>query len=180
MSGRLIAVVGPSGAGKDSLIAGLATARPGLHVVRRAITRPPEPGGEPHLPLTEAEFRALEGRGAFCLSWRAHGLSYGIPRETLAVVAGGRDAVANLSRSVLTEAAAVFGRLCVLNVTASPETLARRLACRGRESEARIRARLARADLGLPEGLDVVEIGNDGPLAASVAQALAGLEAVRG
>ena len=40
MSGRLFAIVGPSGAGKDTLIQGALAARPGLSVVRRVITRP--------------------------------------------------------------------------------------------------------------------------------------------
>ena len=44
--GRLIAVVGPSGVGKDSVMAGLHGAIPDLHLVRRVITRAPDLGGE--------------------------------------------------------------------------------------------------------------------------------------
>lgn len=177
--GRFIAVVGASGVGKDSLIAGLAAARPALHVVRRVITRAPGLGGETYTSLPEDEFRARESAGGFCLAWQAHGLCYGIPHDTQQVVAQGRDALANLSRAVLREAAEVFGTLLVLNVTAAPDTLARRLSGRGRESEADIRARLARADLPLPEGLNVAQIRNDGPIADAVAQALHALDAAR-
>lgn len=175
--GRLIAVVGPSGVGKDSLISGLAAARPALRVVRRTITRAADPRSEAHVPATEAEFLALRAAGAFCLSWQAHGLWYGIPHEIRGAVAAGQDAVANLSRAALPEAAQVFGRLVVLQVTAGAATLARRLAARGREDAADIRARLARADLPLPEGLTAARITNDGPIGAAVAQALEALDA---
>jgi ribose 1,5-bisphosphokinase len=178
--GRLIAVVGPSGVGKDTLIAALAAARPGLHVVRRTVTRPAELGGEPFEAVGEAEFRQLAAAGAFCLAWQAHGLSYGLPRDTLAIVAGGRDAVANLSRAVLGEAAALFPGLAILSLVAAPETLAARLAARGREGVEDIRARLARPGDPLPPGVPVHQIGTDGPLAGSLAQALAALDGARG
>ena len=43
--GQIFAVVGPSGAGKDTLMAAAARARPDLHIVRRVITRPATAGG---------------------------------------------------------------------------------------------------------------------------------------
>ncbi|MBV0911219.1 phosphonate metabolism protein/1,5-bisphosphokinase (PRPP-forming) PhnN [Anianabacter salinae] len=178
MSGRLIAVVGPSGVGKDSLIDALAARRPALHKVRRVITRPPEAGGEDHEPETEAGFAARRAAGAFCLSWGAHGLFYGIPAAVQARVAAGGDAIVNLSRGVLEEAGRAFDRLVVLNVTATPETLARRLAGRGREDEAGIARRLARR-VDLPGHLDVRDIPNDGALADAVEMALAKLYPVR-
>ncbi|MCC2112585.1 MAG: phosphonate metabolism protein/1,5-bisphosphokinase (PRPP-forming) PhnN, partial [Hyphomicrobiales bacterium] len=54
--GRLVLVVGPSGAGKDTLMAAIGRARPDLHIVRRVVTRPSEAGGEPFEGVTEAEF----------------------------------------------------------------------------------------------------------------------------
>ena len=47
MTGRLFVVVGASGAGKDTLIAGALAADPRLHWARRVITRPAVAGGEP-------------------------------------------------------------------------------------------------------------------------------------
>jgi ribose 1,5-bisphosphokinase len=179
VTGALVAVVGPSGVGKDSVIAGLVAARPDLIWVRRAITRPPS-GTEPFESLTRDAFAAREAAGGFCLAWEAHGLRYGIPAEALDAARGGAILLANLSRHHLARARAIFPALRVLSLTARPEILAARLAERGRETAADIAARLARR-APLPGGLHVVEVANDGPLEETVAQALAVLPApVRG
>ncbi|MHA7876564.1 phosphonate metabolism protein/1,5-bisphosphokinase (PRPP-forming) PhnN [Roseivivax sp.] len=177
--GRLIAVVGPSGVGKDSVMAGLAAAEPRFRLVRRVITREAGLGGEDFEPVSEETFTDRQAAGAFCLSWRAHGLAYGIPAATRAEVASGEIRLANLSRRVLPEAATCFPGLEVLHITARPETLARRLAGRGRESLEEIAARQARAALPLPEGLPVTEIANDGPPTETVARALSALSRAR-
>lgn len=173
--GRLIAVVGPSGVGKDTVIAGLCAARPDLHRVRRVITRDVEAGGEEFLSLSVAAFEAAEARGAFALSWRAHGLAYGIPVEVQDVLGAGRDAVANLSRGVLDEAREVFPGLVVLALSASPESLAARLAARGRETAADVEARLARAGAYAVAGGDVLRVVNDGPVGDTVAEVIVSL-----
>jgi ribose 1,5-bisphosphokinase len=177
--GRLIAVVGPSGVGKDSVMAGLAEALPDLHMVRRVITRAPELGGEDYDAVTETQFHQMVAQGAFAGHWGAHGLYYGIPAAVEAQVAQGTDCLANFSRKALAEAAERFPRFVVLNITARPETLAKRLAARGRETEDEIAKRLAVADKPLPEGLEVIQLSNDGALAETVAQAVARLQPVR-
>ena len=179
MTGRLVAVVGPSGVGKDSLIDVLCGAMPWLHRARRTITRPPG-AGERFDSVTPERFEAMRRDGAFCLHWEAHGLSYGVPAEAEARVRRGQDVVANLSRRALPEAAMVFPRLLVLHLVASPEVLAERLAGRGRESAAAIRARLGQAELELPPGpWRAVTIRNDGPLEDALAQAVAALQPER-
>jgi ribose 1,5-bisphosphokinase len=175
IKGRLIAVVGPSGVGKDSVMAGLIAARPSISAIRRAITRPPEAGGEDYDPLIPATFETRKAAGDFALTWGAHGLYYGIPRAALAPIAQGHDLLANLSRNVLTDAARLVPRFTVLHITASPATLARRLATRGRECETDIAARLSRQTDPLPSGLDIVTLTNDGPLSQTVTTALAAL-----
>ncbi|MHA3915424.1 phosphonate metabolism protein/1,5-bisphosphokinase (PRPP-forming) PhnN [Halovulum sp. GXIMD14793] len=172
MSGRLIGVVGPSGVGKDTLMAALCAARPDFQLVRRVITRPAELGGEDYTPATEAEFDRMKAAGAFCIDWPAHGLRYGIPVEVRDNVAAGQSMLINLSRAVLLDVAAAFPAFSVLNVTADPETLAARLAARGRETAEDITRRLAQANRPLPEGLPVLTISNDGPLENTVAEAL--------
>lgn len=170
MTGRLIGVVGPSGVGKDTVMQAVAADWPGLHLVRRVITRPEDAGGEDFEGVSADAFAQRAEAGAFALHWEAHGLRYGIPVEVGEMLADGGVAMVNLSRAVLTEAQARFPGFSVLSLTAAPEVLARRLTGRGRESADEIAQRLARAGTGLPGGLDhVVTIDNSGALGDTVA-----------
>lgn len=158
----LLAVVGPSGAGKDTLMA-LARERldvdPRFRFVQRAITRPAEAGGEAHRAMNLAAFEVEREAGRFALWWNVHGLFYGIPRDIEEDLGARRVVVANLSRGVLTEAAARY-RLRVLVVTAPVPVLAARLSARGRETAADIEARLKR-EMTLAPGLDIATVMND-------------------
>jgi ribose 1,5-bisphosphokinase len=180
MRGTLFLVVGPSGAGKDTLIARAAAARRDLLVPRRAVTRPAEAGGEEIESMGEAEFAAAEAAGAFMLSWRAHGLAYGVPAAAAVALAEGRDVLVNVSRAAIGEARRRFAPVRVIAVEASPEARARRLAARGRESAAEIASRLARAgEAPRPVGPDVRVVRNDGPVEQAIADFLAALQPER-
>ena len=171
----MIAVVGPSGAGKDSLIAGLSAARPDWFVVRRVITRPPDPETEAFESVDVDAFEVQRAAGAFCLSWGAHGLFYGIPKAALTRVQGGETGIVNLSRKVLEDGQAIFPNFVVLNITARPDVLADRLANRGRESAEAIAARLKRKVGDLPKGGEIHTIENNTSIAEAVEAALAAL-----
>lgn len=179
--GRLVAIVGPSGAGKDTLLDRLAEECPGLHRVRRTITRA-SGGGEDCECLTVEAFGARAEAGEFALHWSAHGQHYGIPRGALAPLDRGDDVAANLSRRMLPAAARLGRPLVVLSLTASAPVRAARLAQRGREDPADIAARLERAVPlpALPRDVLVREIDNDGPLTATVGAARAVLYAPSG
>ncbi len=174
--GRLIAVVGPSGVGKDSVMAGIHQALPQMYPVRRVITRAPELGGEDYDAVSTSQFEALDEDRAFAIHWGAHGLYYGIPVTVNDQLGKGTDCLVNFSRKALAQAAEIFPRFMVLNITAKPETLAHRLAARGRETEGEIAKRLAQADKPLPAGLKVIHLANDGPLSETVARGVALLQ----
>jgi ribose 1,5-bisphosphokinase len=149
--GVFVAVVGPSGAGKDTLI---KLAREMLRVrpagvetlfVRRVITRAPDAALEDHDTLDEAAFAAAKAAGKFAVTWSAHGLNYGLPREVDIAIAAGGVAVANGSRAALAAMSEHFENLVVVQVTAPREVLAERLAARGRETREEILGRLDRA-----------------------------------
>ncbi len=178
-AGILVLVVGPSGAGKDTLLAGARQALAGdarFIFARREVTRAADPGGEDHIPLTHEQFAA--SRATYALAWETHGLGYGIAGSIAADLAAGRVVVASVSRTVVAEAAARFAVL-VLEITASPEVLAARLAARGREGAADQASRLARR-VALPPGITSVRIVNDATVGEGVAAVLAALRDVAG
>jgi len=172
--GPVIAVVGPSGVGKDSLMEALVRADKNLHLMRRVITRAPEAGGEDYDAVCEAEFADMAVSGHFALYWAAHGLHYGIPRQIEDLRQNGRGVLVNLSRAVLLQAQESFDDFVVLSVTARPEVLADRLTKRGREDSAEVQRRLARASQPLPAGLRrLYQIDNSAALADAVISARA-------
>lgn len=174
--GVLVLVVGPSGAGKDSLLDGARRALAGdprFRFVRRVITRPADAGGEAHEAADDPAFDARLAAGGFALHWRAHGLRYGIPADIGNDIAAGRVVIANVSRGVIDVARAAFP-VRVVVITAPRDVLARRLTARGRESAADIAERLARA-APEPSGPDVEMVMNDASLEDGVARFVAAL-----
>ena len=117
--GRLIYVVGPSGAGKDSLLEWMRARLPadsGVRLARRTITRPAGAGGEDHIAATDAQFDEALARGEFALHWRANGHRYGIGREIEQWLAagqyGGRERLARVPYGGQGEVSATGGRAC--------------------------------------------------------------------
>lgn len=170
-SGHLVLVVGPSGAGKDTLIAGAAAAlaqRPEFVFQRRVITRPSSLH-EANDTLDEPQFIEAESNGQFLFSWRAHGLRYGIPAVARQHLAAGRTVVCNVSRSVVAEARERFASTHVVEVTAGADVLEKRLALREREAPADRSRRLARSNniqVGVTADFKIV---NEGDIADAVA-----------
>jgi ribose 1,5-bisphosphokinase len=168
--GTLVLVVGPSGVGKDSILAGAAEYLRGdsrVVFARRVITRPADTGDENHIAVSPAEFADLRQSGRLMLDWRAHGLDYGLPQEFASTLEAGRCVVANVSRSVVQEARRRLAPVATVAITAAPATLAARLAGRGRETLAEIDRRLERPGALSLDQADFI-IDNDGPLTAAV------------
>lgn len=163
----LFLVVGPSGAGKDTLIDGARRAfrdDPRLVFPRRVITRAPDPGSENHLAVDERRFAQMLARGAFALSWRAHGLHYGAPASIWPTLERGQSVVINISRGVIAQARAKFAAAHVLLVTASAGALRARLAARGREGVDEIARRIACATTYPVPAPPLSHIDNSGAL----------------
>jgi phosphonate metabolism protein PhnN/1,5-bisphosphokinase (PRPP-forming) len=167
MAGTLVLVVGPSGAGKDTLISAAMAelaGDPRFSFPRRTVTRAAQAAIEDHDSIGLAEFQQQKLRGAYALDWEAHGLSYGIPAAIDATLAAGRIVVANVSRRVIAHAIETYPKVAVIAVGAAPEILAARLAARGREDGEQVASRLRRPAPGLPAGTPIIEVDNSGRL----------------
>jgi ribose 1,5-bisphosphokinase len=164
MKGCFVCVVGPSGAGKDTLI-GIAraslTGDPGYVFPRRLVTRPAN-AFEDHGTLSEAEFEAGLREQRFALAWRAHGLGYALEGAVGEAAEAGAVVVCNISRASIGEARERFGQVRVALVTAPADILAERVAARGREAGSAVEGRLARIGLEGAGPPDLI-IVNDRP-----------------
>ncbi len=144
--GRLVLVVGPSGAGKDTLL-GLAKAacadHPGIVFPRRVITRQAS-ASEDNEEVSVGTFQAALTRDEFAVHWEAHGHCYALSRGIDDQLRTGHTVVANVSRTVVPAMRRTYADVVVVSITAPPNVLAERLALRRRSSDGRIEHRLRR------------------------------------
>lgn len=171
--GRLLYVMGASGAGKDRLLRGVGQRLRHDHsvrVARRTITRPPARESEDHGYLTVEAFRAREQAGAFALAWEAHGHRYGVGREIDQWLGAGLTVLVNGSRAFLHQALFRYPRSLVpILIDVPDELLEQRLARRGREAAEEIRQRLDRHRRLHPElTSEVIRIDNSGSPEAAI------------
>jgi len=144
--GRLILVVGPSGAGKDTLL-GLAKAAcaddRSVVFPRRVITREASVS-EDNEEVSLGTFREALARDEYAMHWEAHGHRYALSRAIDDEIRAGHSVVANVSRTVVAVMRQAYASVLVVSITAPPNVLAERLAMRGRGSDGRIEHRLHR------------------------------------
>lgn len=168
MHARLIYLMGPSGSGKDSLLAyarAHLAAEAGLVFAHRYITRPADAGSENHVALTHEEFAARRKARLFALDWESHGLCYGIGIELNTWLAKGSTVVVNGSREYLVHARTRYPELLPVTVAVNMQTLQRRLQARGREDAEGVARRLQRASEVPTSSSPCETIDNNGPLA---------------
>jgi ribose 1,5-bisphosphokinase len=162
--GRLIVVVGPSGAGKDTLIglarAACADAR-NIVFPRRVVTREAS-AFEDNEQISLDAFQQARTRGDFAVYWEAHGHCYALPRAIEEDIRAGRTVVANVSRTVLDAIRRAYADVTVVSITAPPDVLAKRLAARARGSDGQIEYRLSRAvdDVATVPDVTIANIGS--------------------
>jgi ribose 1,5-bisphosphokinase len=162
--GRLVLLVGPSGAGKDTLL-GLAKAAcaddRNIVFPRRVITREAS-ASEENEEVSIGTFQEALVRGEYAMHWEAHGHCYALPRAIDNDIRAGRTIVANVSRTVIGAMRRAYADVVVVSVTAPPNVLAERIAMRSRGSDGRIENRLRRTveDASAVPDVTIVNIGS--------------------
>ena len=170
MNAPIVYVMGPSGAGKDSVLErarGMLSVEAPVAFAHRYITRPADVGGENHVALSRAEFALRRAHGLFAFHWQAHGNDYGIGREIEAWRAAGLTVVVSGSREHYEKIAGSDAELHPVLITAALDKLRARLSARGRETTAATASRLARSEAYTVSDARLVTIVNDGALDAA-------------
>ena len=177
--GRLVVVVGPSGAGKDTLL-GLACDHFGgdrnIVFPRRIVTREPSTA-EANEGISETDFATAAAAGGFAFWWDAHGLKYALGAAIDDDIRAGKVVVCNVSRAVLVELRRRYADVRVVLVTAPADVLAARLAARGRATDGAIGERLGRiapAQNDLSPDMVIENIGDPQMGAAKLIAAIEG------
>ena len=176
--GRLVLVVGPSGAGKDTLL-NLACAACACETrivfPRRVVTRQAS-SFEDNEEMDEVAFRRALAQGQFAIHWQAHGHRYGVARAIDDDIRAGRTVVVNVSRTVIAEVRRLYADVQVVAITAPEQVLAERLARRSRGSDGDIGERLHRTvdEDALVADATIVNVGDPGENAKALASFILG------
>ena len=147
--GRFVLIVGPSGAGKDTLIAGARAAcadAANVAFPRRVVTRAIS-DAEDHDSLDVADFNRAVKDGKFALWWEAHGHKYGIPCSVDVAIRAGGVVVTNVSRAIVSAVRRRYAHVETVLVTAPLEVLTSRLTRRLRGTDGSVIERVKRNDL---------------------------------
>lgn len=165
-SERLLVIVGPSGAGKDSVMASWRERLRGgmpVHFAQRAITRATE-GNEAHEAISVTQFERAVAGGEFATWWSANGLQYAVRWRELRPLQASRWVVINGSRAHLAALRLQAPRLRSIEITADARTRERRLRARGRENGRAVVDRLRRDVVATVD----MRVCNDSALAVAV------------
>jgi ribose 1,5-bisphosphokinase len=162
--GRLVLVVGPSGAGKDTLLGlakGACADDGNIVFPRRVITREAS-ASEDNEEVSIGTFQEALTRGDYAMHWEAHGHCYALPRAIDDEIRAGRTIIANVSRTVIGAMRRAYAHVLVVSITAPPDVLAERIAMRARSSDGRVENRLRRTveDAAAAPDVTIVNTGS--------------------
>jgi guanylate kinase len=167
----LVIISGPSGVGKDTIIAALQKRghRPEYHYVVTCTTRrrrPTEVDGVSYNFVSPSEFAAMREAGELLEANEVHGNCYGTPRRGVRqALAGGQHAILKIDvQGAHVVKSCVPQALLVFVVPPSFETLAEHLKARRTESaeQLELRQRNAAIELARKDDYDYVVVNEEG------------------
>ncbi len=177
MKGKLFYFIGPSGAGKDTLLTELKEKikQSNFVFVQRYITRKPtivakQGVNEEYIYISKGEFIKKEKEGFFLMSWHSHGDFYGIPKFVEKEIESGKNVLVNGSREYLPHAIKLYPHIEPILIDVDKDTLKKRLISRGRESGTQLQGRLKR--INLPINHTCKRVDNSGTVEDSVKQCM--------
>jgi guanylate kinase len=182
----LLVISGPSGVGKDAVIAGLRQALPSAFFATTVTTRPPRPGereGIDYRFLTDEQYDRLVAEDGFLERASVYTHRYGVPRkEVEEALQNGRDVVVRVD----VQGAATIKRLIpdavlVFLAPESQEELHKRLRGRATDGGADLQSRLdtAAREMAQEGAFDYVVVNAEGRLADAVSRILAIVESAK-
>ena len=184
--GLVVVLSGPSGVGKDSVLAAALARDDRLARVVTAKTRAPRPGeidGVHHLFLSVEEFDDLLARGGLLEHAEVYGHYSGVPRDQVEQLLGeGKTVVLRTDvQGARTLRAKIPQALLVFLTVPGVDDLERRMRARGGDDEAAMRRRLAvaREEMAEAVNFDHVIVNREGGLAAAADELLAVIDAER-
>lgn len=161
-------IMGPSGSGKDSVIASITeyfkeqSSRP-LRYITRAVVKG---DAEQHNVVSRAVFNELLLKNCFSLNWEANGYHYAYDKQWLGDLSLNKIIFLNGSREYWPEAKALFsGQLIPIELHLDSDVQRVRLEGRARESKQEIEKRIERnQQLSILKDHDIVKLNANQPL----------------
>ena len=182
----VVVLSGPSGAGKDSVLAAALRRDDRLARVVTAKTRAPRPGerdGVHQIFLSDQQFDDLLARDGFLEHATVYGHRSGVPRDQVErLLAAGKTVVLRTDvQGARTLRAKIPEALLIFLTVPDLDDLERRLRARAADDEAAMRRRLAiaREEMAEADGFDHVIVNDDGGLDAAVEELLAVIDRER-
>lgn len=147
MSGSLLIVAAPSGAGKTSLVKALLNSVPDICLSVSHTTRPPRPGeqeGVDYYFIDEVTFEAMQYAGAFLEHAWVFDYRYGTARENVArLLTQGLDVILEIDWQGARQVREYFSHcMSIFILPPSREALEQRLCLRGQDNESVITRRM--------------------------------------
>ena len=182
----VVVLSGPSGAGKDSVLAAALRRDDRLARVVTAKTRAPRPGerdGVHQIFLSDQQFDDLLARDGFLEHATVYGHRSGVPRDQVErLLAEGKTVVLRTDvQGARTLRAKIPEALLIFLTVPDLDDLERRLRARAADDEAAMRRRLAiaREEMAEAARFDHVIVNDDGGLDAAVEELLAVIDGER-